>query len=95
MHGMMSKSPSKHIFIPKPKGPEGVFHADFANAPSNSQLAGVLLVKCRSKAALAQRADMTNEERFRETTHIRHDLHVLSKDWDSALPMIQARLPSV
>ncbi len=44
------------------------------------------------QAALARRADMTNEERFRETSRIRHDLHALAKGWGHALPMLETRL---
>jgi len=42
--------------------------------------------------ALSQRTDLSNEERFKESTRIRHDLHALSKGWSSALPMLESRL---
>ncbi len=48
----------------------------------------------REQAALSQRTDLSNEERFRESTRIRHDLHALSKGWSHALPMIEVRLHS-
>ncbi|MEN8255324.1 MAG: DNA primase [Verrucomicrobiota bacterium] len=44
------------------------------------------------QAALSQRAELSNEERFKEGTRIRHDLHVLSSNWAHAQPMIEARL---
>ena len=48
-------------------------------------------IECE-QAALSQRADLSNEERFKESTRIRHDLHALSKGWEDALPMLEARL---
>jgi DNA primase len=48
----------------------------------------------RDQAVLAQRTDISNEERFKETTRIRHDLHALSKGWEHALPMLEVRLHS-
>ncbi len=44
------------------------------------------------QGALSQRTDLSNEERFRENTRVRHDLHALSNGWESALPMLEARL---
>jgi hypothetical protein len=41
---------------------------------------------------LAQRVDISNEERFKESTRMRHDLHVLAQGWDHALPMLAVRL---
>ncbi|WP_372794134.1 DNA primase [Pontiella sp.] len=46
----------------------------------------------REQQVLARRTDITNEERFRETTQIKHDLHALSKGWNEAKPMLEARL---
>ncbi len=46
----------------------------------------------REQAALSQRTDLSNEDRFRENTRIRHDLHVLSNGWAHAQSMIEARL---
>ena len=46
----------------------------------------------REQASLAQRADLSNEERFKESTRIRHDLHALAKGWKDAKPMLEARL---
>ncbi|MDZ8118103.1 DNA primase [Pontiella agarivorans] len=46
----------------------------------------------REQQVLARRTDMTNEERFRETTRIKHDLYALSKGWSEARPMLEARL---
>ncbi|QBG48355.1 DNA primase [Verrucomicrobia bacterium S94] len=46
----------------------------------------------REQQVLARRTDMTNEERFKETTRIKHDLHALSKGWSEARPMLEARL---
>ncbi len=48
----------------------------------------------REQTALTQRADLSNEDRFKESTRLRHDLHVLANGWEHALPIIQARLPS-
>ena len=45
----------------------------------------------REQAALTQRTDLTNEERFKASTQIRHDLHTLAQGWEHALPMIEAR----
>ena len=46
----------------------------------------------REQAALVQRTDLSNEERFKEATRIRHDLHALNAGWGQALPMLEARL---
>ncbi len=46
----------------------------------------------REQASLVQRADLTNEERFKEASCIKHDLHALAKGWEHALPMLEARL---
>jgi len=46
----------------------------------------------REQAALVQRADLTNEDRFKEGSSIKHDLHALSKGWNHALPLLEARL---
>ena len=46
----------------------------------------------REQATLKQRTDLSNEDRFKETTRIRHDLHALAKDWDHTRPMLEARL---
>lgn len=48
----------------------------------------------REQSVLKQRADMTNEERFKASTQIRHDLHTLARGWEYALPMVEARRPS-
>ncbi|MBN2683817.1 MAG: DNA primase [Pontiellaceae bacterium] len=48
----------------------------------------------REQAALAQRADLSNEERFKETTRLRHDIHALTKGWGDAKPMLEMRLHS-
>ncbi len=49
----------------------------------------------REQADLARRADLSNEERFKESTRIRYDLHALSNGWANAQPMIEARLQSL
>ncbi len=49
----------------------------------------------RDQAALSQRADLSNEERFKESTRIRHDLHVLSSGWAHAQPMLEAHLQAL
>jgi DNA primase len=46
----------------------------------------------REQAALSKRTDLSNEERFRESTRIRHDLHALSNGWAHARPIIEAHL---
>jgi DNA primase len=46
------------------------------------------------QAALAQRTELSNEQRFKETTRLRHDLHALAKGWDNARPMLEMRLHS-
>ena len=46
----------------------------------------------REQAALKQRTDISNEDRFVETTRIKHDLHALSKGWEAARPMLETRL---
>lgn len=44
--------------------------------------------------ALSGRTDLSNEERFRESTRLRHDIHALAKGWDQARPMLETRLHS-
>lgn len=46
----------------------------------------------REQQVLARRTDISNEERFKETTQIKHDLHALSKGWNEAQPMLETRL---
>jgi hypothetical protein len=46
----------------------------------------------REKSALSARTDFSNEERFRESSRIRQDLHSLARGWADARPMIEARL---
>jgi DNA primase len=46
----------------------------------------------REQTMLAQRADLTNEERFKEATRIRYDLHALAKGWSHAVPILESRL---
>ncbi len=46
------------------------------------------------QAALARRADLSNEDRFKETTRIKHDIHALAKGWEFARPMLETRLHS-
>ena len=41
---------------------------------------------------LTRRSDLSNEERFRQSTRMRHDQHALVQGWAQALPMIEARL---
>ncbi len=48
----------------------------------------------RAQKKLVQRTDLSNEERFKETTRLRHDIHALAKDWDHARPMLETRLHS-
>ncbi len=48
----------------------------------------------REQAALARRTDISNEERFKESTRLKHDLHALAKGWDDAAPMLENRLHS-
>ena len=46
----------------------------------------------REQTLLSKRTDLSNEERFRESTRIRHDLHALSSGWAQARPIIEAHL---
>ncbi len=46
----------------------------------------------REQAALVKRTDVSNEERFKESTRIRQDLHTLAKGWEAAQPMLEIRL---
>ncbi len=46
----------------------------------------------REQSALSKCTDLSNEERFRESTRIRHDLHALSNGWAYARPIIEAHL---
>jgi len=46
------------------------------------------------QAVLAKRTDLSNEERFKETTRLRHDIHALAKGWEHARPMLETRLHS-
>ena len=46
----------------------------------------------REQAVLATRTDISNEERFAETTRIKQDLHSIAKGWEDALPMLEIRL---
>ena len=46
----------------------------------------------REQAALARRSDLSNEDRFKETTRLRHDIHVLAGGWEHARPMLEIRL---
>lgn len=48
----------------------------------------------QEQAALAKRTDLSNEERFKETTRLRHDIHGLAKGWEHARPMLETRLHS-
>ena len=48
----------------------------------------------REQKALSKRTDLSNEERFRETTRLRHDIHSLAKGWEHARPMLETRLHS-
>jgi DNA primase len=48
----------------------------------------------REQKALSKRNDLSNEERFRETTRLRHDIHSLAKGWEHARPMLETRLHS-
>jgi DNA primase len=43
-------------------------------------------------AVLKKRSELSNEERFKENTRIRHDLHTLSSGWEQAQLVIEARL---
>ena len=43
-------------------------------------------------AALPKKLALSNEERFRESTRLRHHLHALTKGWEDALPLIEAEL---
>lgn len=42
--------------------------------------------------ALKHRADLSNEERFKQATAIRHDLFALAKGWDAATPVLEVRM---
>ena len=44
------------------------------------------------QSALAKRTDLSGEERFRQLSRIRLDLHALSKGWADARPMLELRL---
>lgn len=46
----------------------------------------------REQMKIDRRTDMSNEDRFKETTRLKHDLHALSKGWNEAKPMLEARL---
>ncbi len=46
----------------------------------------------REQALLKQRTDISNEERFKESTRVRQDLHTLAKGWEEAQPMLESRL---
>ncbi len=46
----------------------------------------------REQAELARRSDLSNEERFKETTRLRHDIHALAQGWEHARPMLETRL---
>jgi len=46
----------------------------------------------REQAALASRTDLTNEQKFVESTRIKQDLHVLAKGWNKAKDMLDLRL---
>ncbi len=46
------------------------------------------------QSVLSKRTDLSNEDRFKETTRLRHDIHALSKGWSQARPMLEARLHS-
>ena len=46
----------------------------------------------REQAELVNRTELSNEERFKETTRLRHDIHALSKGWENARPMLETRL---
>ena len=46
----------------------------------------------RELSVLAGRSDLSNEERFRETARIKHDIHALAKGWEHARPMLETRL---
>ncbi|VGO21689.1 DNA primase [Pontiella sulfatireligans] len=48
----------------------------------------------REQAELKARTDISNEERFKEGTRLRHDLYALAKGWEGAMPMLGARLHS-
>ncbi len=46
------------------------------------------------QSTLTRRTDLSNEERFKETTRLRHDIHALAKGWEHARPMLETRLHS-
>jgi DNA primase len=46
----------------------------------------------REQAGLARRADLSNEERFKEASRIKHDIHALAQGWEHARPMLETRL---
>lgn len=46
----------------------------------------------REQVVLSQRSDISNEDRFKESTRVRHDLHALKKGWEYAKPMLETRL---
>lgn len=46
----------------------------------------------REQAAAVKRSDLTEEERFRESTRLRQELLALAGGWESARPVIEARL---
>ncbi|VGO17845.1 DNA primase [Pontiella desulfatans] len=43
-------------------------------------------------AQLARRTNLSNEERFVETSRIKQDIHALAKGWEHARPMLEVRL---
>ncbi|MEI6891623.1 MAG: DNA primase [Pontiella sp.] len=46
----------------------------------------------REQATLSTRSDLSNEERFVETTRIKQDLHSIAQGWEEAQPMLEIRL---
>ena len=46
------------------------------------------------QAVLSKRTDLSNEDRFNETTRLKHDIHSLAKGWNHARPMLETRLHS-
>ena len=46
----------------------------------------------RELSALSKDITLSNEERFKRATQLRHDLHILSQGWDASCPLIETHL---
>ena len=46
----------------------------------------------RELSALSNNTKLSNEERFKKSTQLRHDLHTLSQGWELSYPLIESHL---